>query len=575
MYLPRLNQLRSDVSAITQFGGYNHNRRITDAEFADMSYMTSDDNPVIGTRNRRGKVRQLTDANGIIAHDHLAWVDGTAFYYNGEEVTGLTLTDSEKQLVVMGAYIVIFPDKKYYNTSDETYGSMEAGAEIDCTQNTLTASLTDLYGQEYTYTKSDTAPELPNDHDYWMDTSVVPNVLKVYIAAQYSWISVPTTYIKIEATGIGSEFEKYDAVTITGSLNGVLDSSYTIYDKANNYIIVMGLIDTAVEQQTGTVTVARTVPDMDYVCELDNRLWGCSSANHEIYASKLGDFKNFNAYQGLSTDSYTVTVGSKGDFTGCIAHLGYVIFFKEDIIHKIYGNKPANFQMNNINARGVKKGSSKSLVIVNETLYYHSLSGVVAMTTSLPESISPQLNDTFENAAAGAYGSKYVISMSKGNKDYTFVYDTERNIWLKDCESRFVQAAKLGDDMYSLDADGTLWSWQGDLETYADENENAELEPVLVYDLETGDLGLDNPYQKYIKKLFIRCELEGAVSISMRFDNDPVWQHMMTIRTEYLRSYNIPIAVRRCDHLRVRFDGSGVFRLFSFARETETGSEIS
>lgn len=576
MYLPRLNQLRSDVSAITQFGGYNHNRRITDAEFADMSYMTSDDNPVIGTRNRRGKVRQLTNANGITAHDHLAWVDGTDFFYNGEKIDGITLTDSEKQLVIMGAYIVIFPDKIYYNTQDGSIASIDNALEIDCTEHEVTAALTDLYGQEYTYTVSDTAPALPNDHEYWIDTSVVPHVLKMYSADQYTWISVPTTYVKISATGIGAGFNKYDAVTISGfEVQGSdgLNATYTIYDKADDYIIVMGLIDVAITQDTGAVSLTRTSPDIEFVCEMGNRLWGCNSEKHEIYASKLGDPTNWSSFQGLSTDSYTVTVGTKGDFTGCVSHLGYVIFFKEDVIHKIYGTKPSNFQMTNINARGVKKGSSKSLVIVNETLYYHSLSGVVALTTSLPESISPQLNEIYENAAAGAFGSKYVISMSKGNKDYTFVYDTERNIWLKDSETRFEQAVKLGDDMYSIDADGTLWSWQGDIEQYA--GEDAELEPVLVYKLETGDLGLENPYHKYIKKLFIRCELEGAVKISMMFDNNPVWQHMMTIQTEYLRSYNIPIAVRRCDHVRIRFEGSGVFRLFSLARETETGSEIS
>ena len=566
MNLPNLRDIRSDVSAITQFGGYNHNLRINDAEFADMSCMTSEDHPVIGTRSRRGKLLDLTKANGIIAHDHLAWVDGTSFFYNNEEITGLTLTDSKKQMVVMGAYIVIFPDKKYFNTSDGTYGSMEADTEIDTSENTLTATLTDLYGQAYTYTTGDTAPELPNDHDYWMDTSVVPNVLKVYIAAQYSWISVPTTYIKIEATGIGAEFEKFDAVTISGSLDGALDSSYTIYDKTDNYIIVMGLIDTAIEQTTGTVTVTRTVPDMDYVCELDNRLWGCSSDNHEIYASKLGDFENFNSFQGVSTDSYTLTVGSRGEFTGCAAHLGYVIFFKEDIIHKIYGNKPSNFQLNSINARGVKKGSEKSLVIVNETLYYHSPNGVMAMQTSLPEPISEALNDNFSYAIAGARGNYYMINMIGSDGPVMLQYDTERNLWLKDGEYRLTDMAKLGEDMYYLDDDNGLWSWNGNADT---------LEPALNYLLETGDLGLDNPYHKYIKKLFIRCALEGAVRISMKFDNDPVWQYMMTIQTEYLRTYNVPISVRRCDHLRIKFEGVGEFKLFSLARETETGSEIS
>ena len=75
---------------------------------------------------------------------------------------------------------------------------------------------------------------------------------------------------------------------------------------------------------------------------------------------------------GISTDSYAMTVCSGGDFTGACSHLGYVLFFKEDVIHRIYGTKPANYQLTNVESRGVEKGSEKSLVIVNETLYYKS-----------------------------------------------------------------------------------------------------------------------------------------------------------------------------------------------------------
>ena len=66
----------------------------------------------------------------------------------------------------------------------------------------------------------------------------------------------------------------------------------------------------------------RSVPEMDFVIESGNRLWGCKygvvdgKAVNEIYASKLGDFKNWNCYAGRSTDSYVATRGSDGPFTG-------------------------------------------------------------------------------------------------------------------------------------------------------------------------------------------------------------------------------------------------------------------
>ncbi|CAN4034983.1 hypothetical protein PKCEKB_PKCEKB_19180, partial [Dysosmobacter welbionis] len=39
--------------------------------------------------------------------------------------------------------------------------------------------------------------------------------------------------------------------------------------------------------ETGELSVSRTVPDLLFVCENENRLWGCDKTT--IYASKLGD----------------------------------------------------------------------------------------------------------------------------------------------------------------------------------------------------------------------------------------------------------------------------------------------
>ena len=82
--------------------------------------------------------------------------------------------------------------------------------------------------------------------------------------------------------------------------------------------------------------------------------------------------------------SYTATVGSDGDFTGAITHLGYVLFFKEDVIHKLYGSKPSNTQITTMPLRGVAKGCEKSLGIVNETLYYAARNNICSYEGAMP-----------------------------------------------------------------------------------------------------------------------------------------------------------------------------------------------
>ena len=62
-----------------------------------------------------------------MAKEKLCLVDGGKLFYDGRETALTRLSPGEKQLMSMGAYICVFPDKLYYNTADETdFGSMEA-----------------------------------------------------------------------------------------------------------------------------------------------------------------------------------------------------------------------------------------------------------------------------------------------------------------------------------------------------------------------------------------------------------------------------------------------------------------
>ena len=163
------------------------------------------------------------------------------------------------------------------------------------------------------------------------------------------------------------------------------------------------------------------MPKMDFIVESNNRLWGCryGVANNgkvvnEIYASKLGDFKNWNCYMGASTDSYAASVGTDGQFTGAVTHLGYPIFFKENCLHKVYGNYPANYQVQTTSCRGVQKGSEKSLAIVNEVLYYKSQNGICAYDGSLPNEISAEFGDErYSGAVAASHNNKYYFERIK------------------------------------------------------------------------------------------------------------------------------------------------------------------
>ena len=316
---------------------------------------------------------------------------------------------------------------------------------------------------------------------------------------------------------------------------------------------------------------------MDFIIESKNRLWGCRygvSLNgevvNEIYASKLGDFKNWNVFSGISTDSYAVTVGTDGQFTGAITHMGYPLFFKETCMHKVYGDYPANIRVQDTACRGVQRGCSRSLAIVNEVLYYKSRSAVCAYDGSLPVEMSAALGEeVYGNAVAGALGNKYYISMQDQNEVYhLFVYDTMKGMWHREDNTHALAFCTCRGELYFTTADSPK------IMTVTGSGTPAET--TVAWRAETGFIGTDSPDKKYISRLDVRMslDLESTVMFFIQYDSLGGWEPIYTMTGATLRSFSVPIRPKRCDHLRLRIEGVGNAKIFSICKSIEQGSDL-
>ena len=126
MQFPMLDSVPTQRLYTEEFIGLDRRPRTNDGAFSDMENMSGDPRPLISSRKKRGLVAQLQSPGGMIANGGLAWVDGSTLYFNGQATPVNDLASGEKQLVAMGAYIVIFPDGAYYNTQDATdYGRID------------------------------------------------------------------------------------------------------------------------------------------------------------------------------------------------------------------------------------------------------------------------------------------------------------------------------------------------------------------------------------------------------------------------------------------------------------------
>lgn len=742
--LPEIPTWENTTHNTQTFLGLNRGLSIADGEMADMLNMCSDQYPVLSTRGSRGtpvfpvdgggKTYFDSDVSGMLGTDRVIVCSGGKVYMDGVEVP-ITLSDEEhmkpKHLVSMGAYVCIWPDKKYFNAANASdYGDMGTKWTAD-QEAVISAMMCRKDGTNYdeeSITISDTAPKEPDDQALWLDTSGENDVLKQYSDMHKEWVQVATTFIKIQADGIGKGLKESDVVHLSGvraqaaaapvsegeetlvfpandvhmyssfhtthqggtnwvsteasfasesrtikvegipegaaikkavarckighsaygaklltinrevhregtepeiplELNGngevnlkfdfrsknnatvsgyhggtlsiteirvevtygassggetseadkkqleALNNTNTVYGCGDNYIIVAGLLHRAVTLDN-TLMVELRIPDLDYVCEANNRLWGCSYAaangvlTNEIRCCALGDFRNWYKFEGTSMDSYVMSVGSDGPFTGAYSLQGTPLMFKEDALHKISGTKPSNFTLNTIKCRGVQDGSWRSLAVVNETLFYKARNDVMAYDGAPPYSVSEKLGTgRFFDAVGGAYRDKYYICMRDENiRCHLYVLDTAKGLWHKEDENKAsFMASADGELIMAVESgEGT------DLVAVGNQTGDKERFP---WSATFGVYGYNSERAKYLSRFNIRAQMEAGsvMMMEIQYDSSGKWEKMGEMRSKKLQTFMLPVIPRRCDHCQVRISGTGDVRVYSIARVYEEG----
>ena len=595
MLFPRLQEVSKYRNMTTVFGGYNHQISCQEGQFFDMKNMTSSHFPVLSPRNKRGIVRQFVNPQGMLDKEDLWWIDDKKLYRNGTEVKleGVELSDeAPKTMAKMGAYIIIMPDRVWCKVKDDEEklecGYMEnktetRGATISICE--ASGKVIEWHDAEYYKSKE------PKDGDYMMSINASgTNSLKVYSATTGIWMTVASTYVQITAQGIGRGFEKEDGIKITSNsnqhsldnifINKEEDGNYStntyIVDRTNDSVTIPGIFKGDITRFNNLrLTFERKVPEMAFITECNNRLWGCSKDGHEIYCCKLGDVKNWNCFRGVATDSWAATIGSDGKFTGAITYLGYPTFFKEDCLIKISVSPNGGHQLKETRCRGVQNGSSRSLTVLNETLYYKAPTSVCGYNGSLPYSVSEELGDeNYYDAVAGTLGNKYYVSMRNSKGEYSmFAYDYKNGIWSKEDNAKVLVFCKHKDELYFIDSKDNAMKSVGGTLLY-DVPEKAKEDDFDWY-VESGPIGYSSPDNKYVGRITLRITLEVGTNVGffIQYDSFGDWEEKLSMSGTGTRTFSIPFIPKRCDHFRYRIAGHGECKIHSVTKTIEEGSE--
>lgn len=504
MRLPYLQEIQNHSKKyIVAFRGIQYGEGWQEGELRESRNLSSGKYPCLGQRAQRIQAGSYPGATAVHAKEGLLMIQGTDVLYKGQVVG--SVTEGRKQIATVGNIICIFPDKVYYRTDTEVFGRMDAeytAAGLKFTKNTITTT-----GEDWPFRVGDA----------------------------------------VEISGC-STAENNQTIIVRGVDGKVL----TFYDESFTEAT-----------ESGSVTIKRNIPDLEYICESNYRLWGV--AGNTIYGSKYSDPLNFQSFDGLTGDSYYIDVGTDGPFTGCIPYGSHICFFKENSVCKLYGSKPSNYQIVHSNVYGVQEGCERSMCIVNETLLYKGVHGVYAYTGGIPELISDCFGPRrYAEAAAACDGEIYYISMRTGDSWGLWAYDVLKGIWLQEDDTHAVDLAAYDGYVWLLDDAGDLWQIDrlGDV---GDMEWTAEFCPFN----ETVN------ERKGYSKFHLRLDLAAGawLAIDYKTENDEAWETAYTGQNEQAKTLSVPIIPTRCDSVSIRLRGKGECTVRTFIREFFTGSD--
>ena len=567
-----INEILRPVEERTiEFKGLNRNTVVEEGEMPDMWNLTADNYPVLMPRKPRGEApipntikrpTQVLRRFGKLALIALDRDNSWGFYYDNVRIDEVTQLSKISTAVAINNRMCFFPEKMCIDiTKDGVQPGTYRPLEVDY----------DVTNLDVTISNEDARISLPVGHGLNYDDAIDIHI---------------SSYAPSGGSATSTDFDV--SCNIEEVISGATEDVIVL--PRETFIEMTGEGVTAFSI---TGNISRTMPDLDYIIEWNNRLWGCSNADNTIYACKLGDPFNWHYFQGTSLDSYYAEQGTDEKWTGIAEYSGHVIFFKPNSMTRVYGTAPSNYQITSTKVYGVEKGSSESVLTINDTVFYKSAIGIMAYRGGVPYCISEKLNKKFKNVVAGTEGTKYYASclIDEGQSviGRLLVFDLDRGLWHKEDDLRFTSACKIEDKVYCTTSTADLIVCDTDIMCAKDlmccSPDRIESVTIINPDLPTEPsesiewMAQFGPFDEYIEehkiysKLALRIKANGNASAKIYIStNEGPWEQVESYSEVSTKGDFIPIIPRRCDRYSVKIEGRGNFEIKSLTRRVRQGS---
>ena len=350
MRLPYLTPLPQNALTLTRFYGLETPAPRPGA-FAAEENLTDACAPLLAVRPARS-FYDLPGENGPFVPDG-AVTDFTsvgesavictenAVYWRGERLAVPDLRQGEprRRAIPFGADFFLFPDAVLVKTAGET----PEICPLTFTRALPSVSVRPVYADFSLFSPASfwldkTAPIDPAEWPDWVDDSA--GRLVHYHFTDGAWVSRGEFFMALLGQGVGQGLSPGDRIELDVYDMQVYRKKgyYTVVKREDDRLLVTGGFIHGTSLPNGA-SLKKVIPEADLLIAHGNRLWGCRRGKNEagqdvneIFASALGDPTRWYDFEGISTDSYRVSLGAPGPFTGAAALGQDLLFFKEDAI---------------------------------------------------------------------------------------------------------------------------------------------------------------------------------------------------------------------------------------------------
>lgn len=462
MHLPILTKnIQREEKIIKSFGGINKSESYSLGELIDSENMCAANAPSLCSRSKRSCIikceRKIT---GMYGFDKLFYTSydskNNEIYltygntdYNMSEYSSAPDFSTKRSFAALNGQILIIPDNVIFNTNSATF------TKICISQKSTEYTAKDKFSEE-----SSESSYLNNSP--WILGTVKHNSIKseksAYPASKkYDFYSIcfdldlkigDVITVKMQLGSskaqYNSDYSKYiDKMKngITLKIKEIITETHTTLSGEtitenvelkfdDNIIDTYGLNQLEIEW----ISIEKGIPKIDCMCSFNNRIWATSGK--EIYTSKLGDAGEWNDftvddYGTLPYACFTTEAQTDGDFTGITSYGSYIYAFKENYIHKIYGDEPDEYRLYTTEACGIAKKFEQCCAKVADSLIYAAKDGIYTFRDNFPQKISDKIPYEISPLSfASSNGKCYILSDC--DQKYIYVYDTKKEIWHKE-----------------------------------------------------------------------------------------------------------------------------------------------